>query len=113
MVSTNMTCLPHGDAGGGGADLDRTLKREIQIARNIQSTLLNGAKPRIDSGDISGVSVPARLIGGDYFDFYPLSGGRMRMIIGDVMGKGIPAAMLMILTRGAFRSAAVSTASPG
>lgn len=92
---------------------DKTFQREIQIARNIQTVLLNGSKPRLDSGDISGVSVPARLIGGDYFDFYPLAGGKMRMIIGDVMGKGIPAAMLMILTRGAFRSAAVSTATPG
>lgn len=89
------------------------LVREIQLARNIQQKLLNGEKPELTSGDLSGISIPARLIGGDYFDFYPLSNGKIRIVIGDVMGKGIPAAMLMILTRGAFRSAAESTGSPG
>jgi sigma-B regulation protein RsbU (phosphoserine phosphatase) len=94
-------------------ELDKTLKREIQLARNIQSKLLNGDKPELPSGEVSGVSIPARLIGGDYFDFYPLDDGKIRIIIGDVMGKGIPAAMLMILTRGAFRTAAETTQGPG
>ncbi|GGA29687.1 PP2C family protein-serine/threonine phosphatase [Paenibacillus physcomitrellae] len=90
-----------------------TLLREIQLARNIQRKLLNGERPPLRSGEISGISIPARMIGGDYFDFYPLDNGKIRFIIGDVMGKGIPAAMLMILTRGAFRSAAGSAGSPG
>jgi serine phosphatase RsbU (regulator of sigma subunit) len=94
-------------------DLMRTLQREIQQARNIQTKLLNGEKPELPCGEVSGISIPARLIGGDYFDFYPLPQGKIRIVIGDVMGKGIPAAMLMILTRGAFRSAAESTAGPG
>lgn len=93
--------------------LEKTLQREIQLARNIQMTLLNGKKPKIKGGEIAGASFPARLIGGDYYDFYPLLNGKVRIIIGDVMGKGIPAAMLMILTRGAFRSAAQSTEGPG
>jgi phosphoserine phosphatase RsbU/P len=92
---------------------DLTLKREIHLARNIQTTLLNGEKPKLRNGEVTGSSIPARLIGGDYYDFYPLSNGKIRIVIGDVMGKGIPAAMLMILTRGAFRSAAESTISPG
>ncbi|WP_244964871.1 PP2C family protein-serine/threonine phosphatase [Paenibacillus barcinonensis] len=92
---------------------DAVLLREIHLAKNIQQRLLNGAKPLLSNGAISGISLPARIIGGDYFDFYPLPDGRLRLIIGDVMGKGIPAAMLMILTRGAFRSAAESTAGPG
>lgn len=93
--------------------LDKTLQREINLARNIQSSLLNGKTPVFAGGEVSGSSIPARLIGGDYFDFYPLVNGKIRIVIGDVMGKGIPAAMLMILTRGAFRSAAESTQSPG
>ncbi|GGH83186.1 serine phosphatase RsbU (regulator of sigma subunit) [Pullulanibacillus pueri] len=92
---------------------NKTLEREINLAKVIQSKLLNGEKPKLDKDDISGVSIPARLIGGDYFDFYPLPNGRLRVVIGDVMGKGIPAAMLMILTRGAFRTAAESTQGPG
>ncbi|WP_077214346.1 PP2C family protein-serine/threonine phosphatase [Bacillus dakarensis] len=93
--------------------IDKTLQREINIARNIQTKLLNGKTPTFEGGEVSGNTLPARLIGGDYYDFYPLVNGKIRIVIGDVMGKGIPAAMLMILTRGAFRSAAESTQGPG
>ncbi|WP_209121567.1 PP2C family protein-serine/threonine phosphatase [Alkalihalobacillus sp. BA299] len=94
-------------------ELDKTLQREINLAKNIQSKLLNGTTPKLDKGEVIGSSLPARLIGGDYYDFYPLVNGKIRIVIGDVMGKGIPAAMLMILTRGAFRTAAESMTSPG
>ncbi|MCQ6275527.1 serine/threonine-protein phosphatase [Bacillus sp. V3B] len=94
-------------------EMNKTLQREINLAKNIQSKLLNGHTPELEGGEVSGTSLPARLIGGDYYDFYPLLNGKIRIVIGDVMGKGIPAAMLMILTRGAFRSAAESTQSPG
>ncbi|SER18538.1 sigma-B regulation protein RsbU (phosphoserine phosphatase) [Gracilibacillus ureilyticus] len=93
-------------------ELDKTLVREIKLARNIQMKLLNGDKPQLKNGTVSGISIPARRIGGDYFDFYQLPDGKLRIIIGDVMGKGIPAAMLMILTRGAFRSAAEKASGP-
>ncbi len=93
--------------------IDKTLEREIHLARNIQCQLLNGKTPKFSGAEVTGSSLPARLIGGDYYDFYPLKNGKIRLVIGDVMGKGIPAAMLMILTRGAFRSAAESTQGPG
>lgn len=92
---------------------EQLLQREINLARTIQTTLLNGDAPSIRRGEVFGYSIPARLIGGNYYDFYPLVNGKVRIVIGDVMGKGIPAAMLMILTRGAFRTAAESTQSPG
>ncbi|MFC7686971.1 PP2C family protein-serine/threonine phosphatase [Ureibacillus sp. GCM10028918] len=95
------------------ATRNKTLEREINLAKNIQTVLLNGEKPKLENDEVSGISIPARLIGGDYFDFYPLPNGKLRIVIGDVMGKGIPAAMLMILTRGAFRTAAESTRGPG
>ncbi|ENH97534.1 sigma regulator protein, sensor phosphatase domains [Gracilibacillus halophilus YIM-C55.5] len=91
---------------------NKTLEREIKLARTIQMRLLNGNEPDIENGSVTGVSIPARLIGGDYYDFYLLPNGKVRIILGDVMGKGIPAAMLMILTRGAFRSAAETTKGP-
>ena len=102
--------FPH---DGSNHEMNKTLQREINQAKNIQSKLLNGKTPTVNGGEVSGTSLPARLIGGDYYDFYPLVNGKIRIVIGDVMGKGIPAAMLMILTRGAFRSAAESTQSPG
>ncbi|WP_017727694.1 PP2C family protein-serine/threonine phosphatase [Halalkalibacterium ligniniphilum] len=91
---------------------EKQLTREINLARDIQTHLLNGNKPSLIDGEITGTSIPARLVGGDYFDFYSLANGKLRIIIGDVMGKGIPAAMLMILTRGAFRSAAETQPGP-
>lgn len=91
----------------------KALEREINLAKNIQTKLLNGERPNLERDELSGISIPARLIGGDYFDFYLLPNGKLRIVIGDVMGKGIPAAMLMILTRGAFRTAAESTKGPG
>ncbi|MDE3841046.1 serine/threonine protein phosphatase (plasmid) [Bacillus methanolicus] len=103
----------HEDSSNEQKMMDKTLQREIDLARNIQIQLLNGKTPAFEGGEVSGFSLPARLIGGDYYDFYPLVNGKIRIVIGDVMGKGIPAAMLMILTRGAFRSAAENTKSPG
>lgn len=109
LTYTRQNELPHQEEL---SSMDRTLKREINLARTIQSQLLNGKTPVFQGGKVTGASIPARLIGGDYYDFYPLVNGKIRIVIGDVMGKGIPAAMLMILTRGAFRSAAETTSSP-
>jgi serine phosphatase RsbU (regulator of sigma subunit) len=113
MYKNSLSCCTTSNPKEEKGSMDKTLEREINLARNIQSSLLNGKTPSFDGGKVSGSSVPARLIGGDYYDFYPLVNGKIRIVIGDVMGKGIPAAMLMILTRGAFRSAAESTQSPG
>jgi sigma-B regulation protein RsbU (phosphoserine phosphatase) len=93
--------------------IEKSLKREINLARNIQMKLLNSDPPDMPRGEVTGISIPARFVGGDYYDFCPLEDGSYRIIIGDVMGKGIPAAMLMILTRGAFRSLAQSAEGPG
>lgn len=113
MYQDSLTYHLHSGTTFGQMKNDKTLQREINLARNIQVSLLNGKVPKVQGGEVSGSSLPARLIGGDYYDFYPLVNGKIRIVIGDVMGKGIPAAMLMILTRGAFRSAAESTQSPG
>jgi len=93
--------------------LDKSLEREIQLARNVQMRLLNGRIPEFEGGQVLGVSIPARLIGGDYYDFYMLESGKLRIVIGDVMGKGIPAAMLMILTRGLFEVRQGAQKAPG
>ncbi len=90
----------------------KALLREIKMARNIQTRLLTSINPTIFNGEITGISLPARMISGDYYDFYPMADNKIRFIIADVMGKGIPAAMLMILTRGAFRSACTTTTDP-
>lgn len=113
MYQDSLTYHFHSEASDNQKTQVQALQREIKLARNIQTSLLNGKVPEVKGGEVAGSSLPARLIGGDYYDFYPLINGKIRIVIGDVMGKGIPAAMLMILTRGAFRTAAESTASPG
>ncbi len=93
--------------------MDMSLQRDLNLAMEIPHILLNENPPKLKGGKLSGISLPAKLIAGDYYDFYPLKNGKIRIIIGDVMGKGIPAMMLMLLTRGAFRSAAECTTTPG
>ncbi len=71
------------------------LEREMETARAIQQRLLPAAAPETAGWQITGVSLPSRRVGGDYYDFLPLPGGRLGLAIGDVSGKGIPAALLM------------------
>jgi len=54
--------------------------------------------------EITGRSIPAQVVGGDYFDFLLLDGGRLVAVIGDVMGKGMAAAILMFILRSALRA---------
>ncbi|KKM12473.1 serine/threonine protein phosphatase [Clostridiales bacterium PH28_bin88] len=94
-------------------ELEHTLRREIEVARQIQSKLLNTKVPEFTGGQVTGTSISARSVGGDYYDFCMLKNGKLRIVIGDVMGKGIPAAMLMLLTRSAFRNTSEKGKGPG
>jgi sigma-B regulation protein RsbU (phosphoserine phosphatase) len=89
------------------------LDREAQEARAIQQALLPKSSPYIPGFAISGRSVPARAVGGDWYDFIPFSDGRWGIVLADVSGKGTAAALLMSATRGAFRSLAEMCCTPG
>jgi serine phosphatase RsbU (regulator of sigma subunit) len=54
------------------------------------------APPKIEGWDMTGVSFPCREIGGDYYDFIPLPGQRLGVLLGDVEGKGVAAALVMV-----------------
>ncbi len=71
------------------------LKEDLLVARRIQISLLPAEAPYIPGYDVAGTSVPARQVGGDYFDFIPLAPKSWGIALGDVSGKGVPAAMLM------------------
>src|SRR5262249_21775913 len=62
---------------------------------------------------ISGLSVPAGEIGGDWYDFIPFADGRLGLVLADVSGKGTAAALLMSATRGMLRSLAEANCTPG
>ncbi|MFH1845842.1 MAG: HAMP domain-containing protein [bacterium] len=71
------------------------LERELQTAREIQERLLPDEVPASPGFEVTGISVPSRQVGGDYFDFLAQDDGKLGVAIGDVSGKGIPAALLM------------------
>ncbi len=79
------------------------LEREMQLAAEIQRRILPKAVPTVPGFDLYGWNRPARQVGGDYFDFLPLQGGRLGLTVGDVSGKGIAAALLVSTLHSAIR----------
>ncbi|HEY7161698.1 MAG TPA: hypothetical protein VH815_10585, partial [Acidobacteriota bacterium] len=73
----------------------RQVAQEFEIARQVQLRLLPTYVPQIPGLKLAGICVPARQVGGDYYDFIPLSSTRLGIAIGDVSGKGLPSALTM------------------
>jgi sigma-B regulation protein RsbU (phosphoserine phosphatase) len=71
----------------------------MEIARTIQMNLLPKTYPQVDDLDISAMSLPAKKVGGDYYDFITLPDNRYGFVIADVSGKGVPAAILLATIR--------------
>ena len=88
------------------------MSREAQEARVIQQALLPKSSPYIPGFTISGLSIPASSVGGDWYDFIPFSDGRWGLVLADVSGKGTAAALLMSATRGMLRSLVEAHCSP-
>jgi sigma-B regulation protein RsbU (phosphoserine phosphatase) len=88
------------------------MSRDAQEARIIQQALLPKASPYIPGFSISGLSVPAGEVGGDWYDFIPFDDGSLGLVLADVSGKGTAAALLMSATRAMLRSLATTCASP-
>jgi len=80
------------------------IEREIGLARDIQATLLPQAPPRIPGVELAGVCAAARNVGGDYYDLFPLPGGRAGLVVADVSGHNVGAALMMAVTRAALRA---------
>ena len=89
------------------------MDREAQEARTMQQALLPKSSPYIPGFAVSGLSVPARAVGGDWYDFIPFPDGRWGLVLADVSGKGTAAALLMSATRGMLRSLAEACCTPG
>lgn len=75
--------------------VQRALQRDLELARRMQRSLLPSAPPQVPGYFFFDYYQAARQVGGDYFDYVPLPGGRYAIIVGDVAGKGVPAALLM------------------
>lgn len=117
------------DRGEFQATLDRTLarltmSRQIQLLRRelekkqaqlaqelaraaaVQAELLPTEQPTLSGFEIGARCIPASAVGGDFYDWQQLAGGRLSITVGDVMGKGMSAALLMATTRAVIRAMA-------
>ncbi|ABY34889.1 MAG TPA: serine/threonine-protein phosphatase [Chloroflexus aurantiacus] len=90
----------------------REIEQELQLARDIQQGLLLEAAPHLPGWEVTAISLPARDLGGDLYDFLPLANGLHGIMIGDVSGKGLPAALRMAVARTVFRHEARRYADP-
>ncbi len=89
------------------------LKRELEIARQVQMSFLPNETPNFPQLEIASKCLPALEVGGDYYDFVPIGNEHLGVAIGDVSGKGTQAAFYMTLTKGFLRALANLSESPG
>jgi len=91
-----------------------TLQTELRLAQDVQMSLMPRENPTVQGFDIAGMSVPAKEVGGDLYDFLYLGDGEPRLGISvvDVSGKGMQAAMAAVFTSGAYASEAKESRSP-
>ena len=79
------------------------MEEELAIARDLQTSMLPAACPEIKGFKIAALSIPAREVGGDFFDFIQMGEERVGLVIGDVTGKSVSGALVMSASRSIFR----------
>ena len=89
------------------------LKHELEIARRIQIASLPQEVPNIEGLDISGLSLPAHEVGGDFYDFLNGRANDLTIVVGDVSGKGTSAALYMSKAQGILRTLYEFNLEPG
>ena len=88
------------------------LVNDLDMAREVQQQLLPKGIREIPGLDLAAECVPARELGGDFYDFLPYGNGRLGLALGDVSGKGTAAALLGALVMGILRAHTVDHADP-
>ncbi|GAK53818.1 conserved hypothetical membrane protein, SpoIIE and 5TMR of 5TMR-LYT family [Candidatus Moduliflexus flocculans] len=78
--------------------------KELEIARNIQQSLLPSSIPTLAGAEMAAMSLPAKEVGGDFYDLIPITPDALGLVIADVSGKGVPAALFMALSRALMRA---------
>ncbi len=83
---------------------DEKLRRELSVASEVQRRLFPECAPERQSLTLAGACIPARGVGGDYYDFFDLGAARTGVALADVAGKGIAAALIMSVVQASLRS---------
>lgn len=92
---------------------ERLLARELEIARDVQARLLPQKAPSLQTLECAGICIPARHVGGDYYDFLILRPGGVALVLADIAGKGISGALLMANLQANLRSQFATLAASG
>jgi phosphoserine phosphatase RsbU/P len=79
------------------------MEEELNIARDLQMSMLPATCPQIPGFGIAATSIPAREVGGDFFDFITMGDRKLGLVIGDVTGKSVSGALVMSSSRSVFR----------
>jgi serine phosphatase RsbU (regulator of sigma subunit) len=79
------------------------MEEELNIARDLQMSMLPSVCPQIEGFKIAATSIPAREVGGDFFDFIEMGNQKLGFLIGDVTGKSVSGALVMSSSRSVFR----------
>ena len=88
------------------------MEQELKVGRDIQRSILPRRPEAKRNFDFGVLLEPARLVGGDLYDFIMLDDDKMAILIGDVSDKGVPAAIFMALVRSLFRAESYGDATP-
>ncbi len=88
------------------------ISAELNIAREIQSSMLPRKFPERREFDIYATMTPAKEVGGDFYDFLFVDENQLAIVMADVSGKGVPAAMFMMISKTLIKSAAQAGLSP-
>lgn len=88
------------------------MERELQVAREVQTSLLPQAEPFVPGWEFAAWWQPAREVSGDFYDFVPFRDGSPGILIGDVTDKGMPAALFMASARSVIRANIASADQP-
>ena len=88
------------------------IKQELEVARQVQDSVQPKALPDSETHQVSALIIPAREIGGDFYDYFYLDDSHLGLVIADVSGKGVPAALFTMVTRALLRASLKGFQSP-
>ena len=88
------------------------INTELNLARNIQASALPTAFPEKPEFGLYASMTPARDVGGDFYDFFPVDDDHLALVIADVSGKGIPAALFMMKAKSLIKNQLMAGCDP-
>ncbi len=113
VLARSFNAMTEGLQRAQGEMLEKqALMQELNIAQEIQQGLLPKKIPKVAGYELAAFYAPAKEVGGDYYDFIPVAGGRLALVVADVSGKSVPGSLGMTMARSVLRSQALTNILP-